>query len=402
MLKKLKIKFLIATIITLIIVIGVIVGTINILNYSSVIREADDILAVIMDNSGKFPSKPGHINPDFDINFTPESPFESRYFTVEMVNGKIQSVDTASIAAINDETAGKMAMSVQITGITRGFRGNYRYLMEKDGDKTNVIFLDCTKSLDSAHTFLILSMFISIMGLIAVFLIMWIISDRIVKPIIDGYEKQKRFITDAGHDIKTPITIIDADAELLEMEIGENEWLSDIRKQSSRLASLTSDLIYLSRMEESESTPPHIDFPISDVIEEVVGSFGAPAKTKGITINTSIAPALFYRGDEDAVKKLITLLMDNAIKYSPEGETVKVSLKKLTRGVVIKISNLAPNLTSESVEHMFDRFYRSDPARSSNGGFGIGLSVASAIVSSHKGKISAQKQGELLIIEVVL
>lgn len=401
MLKKLKIKFLIATIITLVIVIGVIVGSINIFNYRSVISDADDILTVIMDNSGKFPSKPGHIDPDFDINFTPESPYEARYFTVDIANGQIKHVNTTSIAAINDDMAVKMALSVIITGIERGFRGNYRYLMEKKGDTISVIFLDCTKSLDSAHTFFILSLFISILGVVAVFLIMWIISDRIVKPIIDGYEKQKRFITDAGHDIKTPITIIDADAELLEMEIGENEWLSDIRKQSSRLASLTSDLIYLSRMEERENIP-HIDFPLSDVIDEVVNSFRAPAKTKNITIDDSISPAIFYRGEEDSIRKLITLLMDNAIKYSPDGETVKVSMKRLPRGIVIKISNIAPNLSGKSVEHMFDRFYRSDPSRSSSGGFGIGLSVASAIVSAHKGRISSQKQGDLLSIEVVL
>ena len=401
MLKKLKIKLLITTVIALIIVIGVIVGSINIFNYRSVVKDADNILGAIMDNSGRFPNKPGHINPDFDINFTPESPFESRYFTVSVADGKIRSVNTSSIAAINDETACKMAISIIETGINRGFRGNYRYLMEKKGDITSVVFLDCTKSLDSAHTFLFLSVFISILGILTVSLLMWIISDRIVKPMIDGYEKQKRFITNAGHDIKTPITIIDADAELLEMEIGDNEWLSDIKKQSSRLASLTSDLIYLSRMEELEDVP-HLDFPISDVVDEIVSSFSAPAKTKNITIDSSVTPAVFYRGDEDAIRKLITLLMDNAIKYSPEGEKVIIRLKKPARGVIIKISNLAPNLTGKSVEHMFDRFYRSDPARSSSGGFGIGLSVASAIVSSHKGKITAQKQGDTLTVEVVL
>ncbi len=401
MLKKLKTKFLLATIITLFIVIGVIVGTINFFNYKSILSDADDLLAVIMDNSGRFPNKPEHDYPDIDVNLTPESPYESRYFTVIFENGKLKSVDTASIAAINDERAIILANSVLITGIERGLRGNYRYLMKKDENTVNVIFLDCTKMLDSAHTFLLLSLFISAVGILAVFLLLWIISDRIVKPIIDGYEKQKRFITDAGHDIKTPITIIDADAELLEMEIGENEWLADIRKQSTRLASLTSELIYLARMEEMELTP-HIDFPLSDTVEEVVSSFSSLAKTKQIIINSKISPAIFYHGDEEAIRKLVTLLMDNAIKYSPEGETVQISVKRLPRGIVIKIINSAPNITSESTEHMFDRFYRSDPARSSSGGFGIGLSVANAIVTSHKGRISAQKQGELLVIEVVL
>lgn len=401
MLKKLKIKFLIATLITLFIVIGVIIGTINYFNYRSVISDADDILAVIMDNSGRFPSKPGHDYPDVDVNITPESPYEWRYFTVIFENNKVQSVDTASIAAINDEAAVIMARSVLLTGIEKGFRGNYRYLMNKEGNVVDILFLDCTKLLDSAHTFLLLSIFISMLGILAVFLTMWIISDRIVKPIIDGYEKQKRFITDAGHDIKTPITIIDADAELLEMEIGDNEWLSDIRKQSTRLASLTSDLIYLARMEEMELTP-HMDFPLSDIAEEVAVSFNSLAKSKKINIDSKVTPAIFYHGDQDAIRKLLTLLMDNAIKYSPEGETVKISLKRLPRGIVIKISNQAPNITQQSIEHIFDRFYRSDPARSSSGGFGIGLSVANAIVESHKGKISAQKHGEMLVIEVLL
>ena len=401
MLKKLKTKFLLATLITLFIVIGVIIGTINFFNYRSVISDADDLLEFIMDNSGRFPSKPEFEYPDIDVNITPESPYESRYFTVSYENGKLKSVNTSNIAAINDETAVKIANTVIITGIERGLLGNYRYLMSREGDVVNVIFLDCTKLLDSANTFLLLSIFISALGILAVFIIMWIISDRIVKPIIEANEKQKRFITDAGHDIKTPITIIGADAELLEMEVGENEWLTDIRKQSTRLAALTSDLIYLARMEEMELVP-HIDFPISDLVEEVISSFASLAKTRKITIDSQVSPAIFYHGEEEAIRKLVTLLMDNAIKYSPESETVSLSLKRLPRGIVLKISNPAPDLTEQSIENMFDRFYRLDTARSSSEGFGIGLSVANAIVSSHKGKITAQKQNDSLVIEVVL
>ena len=401
MLKKLKTKFLIATLITLFIVIGVIIGTINFFNYKSVISDADDILAVIMDNSGNFPSKPELEYPDIDVNITPESPYESRYFTVKYENGKVKSVNTSNIAAINDETAIKMANTVIITIIERGFRGNYRYLMHKDGESINVIFLDCTKLLDSANTFFLLSLFISLLGILAVFLIMWIISGRIVKPLIEGHEKQKRFITDAGHDIKTPITIIGADAELLEMEIGENEWLSDIRKQSTRLASLTKDLIYLARMEEMGNIP-HVDFPISDLVEEVISSFSSLAKTKKMSIDSQITPALFYHGEEETIRKLVTILIDNAIKYSPENESVTISLKRLPKGIVLKVINPAPDLTEESIANMFDRFYRLDSARSTSEGFGIGLSVAYAIVSSHKGKITAQKQNRSLVIEVVL
>ena len=401
MLKKLKTKFIIATIIALGVIMTIIIGAINVVNYRSVILDADKILEVINDNAGKFPSKPGSIDPDIDINFTPESPYESRYFTVVFKGENLLSVNTESIAAVNDETAVKMANWVTMTGIKRGFHGNYRYLFSNDGDITRVIFLDCTKSLDYAHTFLILSASVSIMGVLVVLLILWVVSERVVKPINDGYEKQRRFITDAGHDIKTPITIIDADAELLEMEIGENEWLTDIKKQAQRLAKLTGELIYLSRMEERREIP-HIDFPISDVTEEVLASFTAFAKTRKITVKDSISPAIYYCGDEDAIRKLITILLENAIKYSPEGETIEIVTKKQGRNVVFRTINVTHSIDDETMTHMFDRFYRSDPARSSSGGFGIGLSVATAIVDAHKGKISAQKDGDLLIVEVVL
>ena len=402
MLKRLKTKFVIATIAALAVMLTLIVGAINAFNYQSVVADADGTLELIMENSGRFPPhNPEEIPPNVDITLTPESPFETRYFSVVFVGNTPVAVNTSSIAAINDTQAIEIGRLVLSKDIDQGFYKNYRYLIgDKDG-KTRVIFLDCTRLLDSANTFLWLSILVSLFSVFAVFVLLWVISDRIVNPMVDGYEKQKTFITNAGHDIKTPITIIDADAELLEMEIGENEWLKDIKKQTARLATLTGELIYLSRMEEQENSS-FIDFPISDVIEEAVSSFGAPAKTKNITITSQLPPAIYYKGDESAIKKLITLLLDNAIKYSPEGETVDVTLKKTGFGIGIRISNVATNITNLSVKRMFDRFYRSDEARGSGGGFGIGLSVASAIVRAHKGKISAEKQGNRLVIEVVL
>ncbi len=392
MLKNLKRKFLIAATIALTVVIGVLMTAINIMNHHSVIADADDMLNIIMTATERLPANPEEI---------PDVPDDTRCFAIFLIEGEIDEIDTGSITSFNEEKARDMASSIRLEDGNRGFREGYRYLVRVRGRQARIVFLDCRKALDSAWTFTSLSLTISLMGIISIFSLLWILSDKIVQPLLESHEKQKQFITDAGHDIKTPITIIEADAELLEMEIGENEWLSDIRKQAARLATLTSDLIYLSRMEEQVVTP-HTDFPISEVVEEVVSSFAAPAKTKNIKIKDSITPAIFYCGDEEAIRKLITLLMDNAVKYSPEDEDVEASLKKLPRGVLIRISNKAPNITEEDIGRMFDRFYRSDPSRSSNGGFGIGLSVASAIVSSHKGKISAQKQNDRLIIEVIL
>ncbi len=409
MLKKLRTQFVITAMVLLIIVVGLIVTAINVFNYVSVLSSADDMLRMLADNQGHFPEKPepdgpgkpnDHGGKGGGIHITPETPYESRFFTVKFDGENLVEVNTSSIAAVDDAMAVKMAERAIQRNKSHRFMSHYRYIISENDGITTVIFLDCTRQLESFTTFLLLSVVTSLSAVLILFILLSITSERIVRPLNESYEKQKQFITNAGHDLKTPLTIIDADAELLEMEVGENEWLSDIRRQTARLATLTSDLVYLARMEEIEH-PEYVDFPISEVAEDTLSSFSAPAKTKNVTISASVQPAVYFFGEEEIIRKLITLLLDNAIKYSPEGEVVEFSLKKNMRGVNIRITNIADNLDDEDIERMFDRFYRSDKARSS-GGFGIGLSVVNAIVAHHKGRITATKQQRRLVIEVSL
>lgn len=399
MLKKLKKKFLIASVVSLSIVIAILIGTINFLNYKSVMKRADEILDYIMDNEGKFPDTKLDLTPPEDF-ITAETPYESRFFTVSFnESGEVHSVNTSQIAAVNDEVAVDMANSALRGDENRGLLGNYRYLIDVEDDYTNLIFLDCTKSLENTNIFLALSVTFSFLGIVAVFFFLLIISDRILKPISESYDKQRRFIADAGHDIKTPLTIIDADAELLELDVGENEWLDDIKKQTERLTALTTELIYLSKMEEKRKAE-YTFFPLSDITEEITQSFAAPVKTKNISLTTDITPGIFYKGDEAGLKKVIHILLDNATKYSPENSEILVTLKRQKGGISLIVKNYAKDLSEESIEHLFERFYRSDTARSSAGGFGIGLSVANAVITSHKGKIKAEKDGDYLVIEI--
>jgi len=386
------------------IVLAVIIGVTNIFNYQTIVSEADRTLHSIMHNEGKFPppEKPDKMLPLHPIDSLLEMPSDSRFFTVKFSkDGENAMVDITSISKVNEETAKEMAEFVLKHRGDSGFLDTYRFAVDSTKDGTSVIFLDCQRSLENARTFLLLSLAFSFAGLMAVLTLLIIFSDRIIKPISDSYEKQKQFIANAGHDIKTPLTIIGADAELIEIEIGENEWLTDIKKQTNRLSSLTNDLIYLSRMEETKNVP-HIEFPIDEVAEDIVNSFAAPAKSKSIIIETDIKHPIPYKGDEDLIKKLLNILLDNAVKYSPEGKNVKFSMKKFNKNVMIRIENTAEEMTDETVKRMFDRFYRSDSARSTGGGFGIGLSVASAIVSSHNGKISASKVNDILSIDIIL
>ena len=219
-----------------------------------------------------------------------------------------------------------------------------------------------------------------------------VLSGRIIRPVVESYEKQRRFITDAGHELKTPLTIISADTDLAEMECGENQWLTDIRRQAQRLTGLTHDLIFLSRMEEEQKKMQMIEFPLSDVAEEMAQSFLAPAMSQGKTLSIRIQPMLSYTGDEKAIRQLLSILLDNALKYSPSGGQMTVSLEKQGRSLTLAVSNTtAQPMKREQLCRLFDWFYRTDESRNSQtGGYGLGLSIARGIVLAHRGRIRAE------------
>ena len=401
MIQKLRVKFITASMMSLALVLLVILGGVNAMSYQKVVRDADRILVLLSENRGVFPQqtppddrggKPGPV-PGGGREFSPEAPFESRFFSV-LLNGEGQVLqsDTGQIAAVDDQSAGEMAQAVWSSGSASGFQGDYRYIRAAEAEGTRFIFVDCGRSLSNFRTTLIASVLVALAGLLAVFLLLLILSKRIVRPVAESYEKQRRFITDAGHELKTPLTIIGADLDLVEPELEGNEWLQDIRCQVRRLAGLTQDLIYLSRMEEETAPIQPIEFPLSDLTEEMARSFQGLAKAHGKQLTLSIQPMLSYTGDEKAVRQLLSILLDNALKYTPEGGEITVSLSKEGRTLRLSVSNTIPQpMERETLNRLFDRFYRADQSRSSQtSGYGLGLSIAKSIVAAHKGKIRAE------------
>lgn len=416
MIRRLRIRFVVVAMLSLFAVLAVIMLIVNGLNYRSIVSEADDTLALLKINDGKFPvsdegglikPQPGDAPADDAHAFSPELPYESRFFTVTFSNeGEAVSCNMDHIAAINSDTAVELAEKAYGGSSEKGFVGIYRYIVSDGGNGVMVIFLDCSKMLSTFRTFLLASCGISLAGLAAVFVLIVLLSGRIMKPIAESYDKQKRFVTDAGHEIKTPITIIGADAEMLGMEIGEeNEWLRDIRSQTKRLTSLTNDLIFLSRMNEGTAERQAMEFPFSDVASETAQDFQALAKSQNKTLSAEIEPMLTFTGDEKALRQMLSVLLDNAVKYSPENSSIAVRLKKAGKTLRLTVTNETRTpLAKEKLELLFERFYRTDPSRSSEtGGYGIGLSVAKAVVTAHKGKITAILEAEnTLTIRIIL
>ena len=393
MIRKLRTRLVLASMLSLIAVLGVIMGGLNLMNYQRIVRDSDGVLALLGENGGKFPRIDDNYKwPERGPRYrSRELPFEMRYFSVLLDgDGNVLDTRTDRIAAVGAEAARDYARAVFESGGTKGFQGIYRYLRRDEAEGVRIIFLDCGRLLTQFHSVLGRSVLISAIGLAAVFLLIALLSARIVRPIARSYEKQRRFISDAGHEIRTPITIIDADAEILEMDLGDNEWLSDIRQQTARLAELTNDLIFLSRMEEQEQATM-IEFPLSDVVSETAASFQALALTRGKTFVMDVAPMLSMVGNEKQIGQLVSILLDNAIKYSDEAGEIRLSLKKQNKSIRLAVENTVEAISKEVMDNMFERFYRGDASRNSGTkGYGIGLSIAKAVVEAHRGKITAE------------
>ena len=405
MIRNLRIKYIAISMTSTIIVLFLILGSINLLNYREMSHNADTILDFLKENDGELPENLYKSQHKKTNGISPETSFESRYFSVFLSNNRQRcEADTDNISAIDEETAIKYAQKINRSNKNCGFISKYRYMKENTSNGVKIYFLDCTKSMMSFQTFLVTSFFVSIFGVSTVFILVVLLSKRAIEPVAESYEKQKRFITDAGHEIKTPLTIIDADTSILEMEYGENEWLDDIQVQTKRLAGLTNDLIYLSRMEEKQTKTTMIEFPFSEVISEEAQSFQGLAKVKGKNFMVDIEPMLSLKGDEKTIRQLISILLDNAVKYCTEQGQIRLTAAHKGKNIILSIYNTSQPLTKENIDHLFDRFYRTDESRNSKtGGYGIGLSVAKAVVEAHHGKIVASSEdGNSLLITVIL
>ena len=411
MIRKLRKKFLAAAIIAVFLVLLVLIGAINLLNYRSLVSDADGTLQILAENKGAFPrqmfreqDRPSELQaPPNEGNNGPfgerrgdsrELAYQSRFFTAWFSDDKLSLINLDNLASLSEEEAAALAESVYASGREKGFAEEYRYRRAACDGETLLVFLNCQRELATFRDFLYASIGISLGGTLAVFLLLLVFSGRIVRPIAESYEKQKRFITDAGHELKTPITIIRADADVLASELdGENEWIADIRKQTGRLAELTEDLIFLSKMEEENPALQMEALSLSELVDETAQSFQSLALSKGKRFSASVAPNLQVRGDEKALAKLVSILLDNAMKYSTEGGTVDLTLEKTGKNARLSVKNSTPPMEKGNADRLFERFAREDCSRNSeSGGFGLGLAIAKAVTEAHKGTIRAESE----------
>lgn len=398
MIKKLRAKFIL---VTMCVVIGVMAGLIGITNavYSARIDEdTDKILSVLVDNGGTMPL-PDYINNPNPMPSLPlETPYQTRYFTVTVNGNEIVSVNLSKIYKLSEEQAKAHAREVIASGQTEGYFGDYKIAKIDAVTSDMYIFLDCSQHLYNARGLLRISVTIGLISLGLIFGLVCFFSYIVVRPIEESYLKQKRFITDANHELKTPLAVIKATNEVVELTFGENEWTVSINNQVKKLADLTEKLVFLSRMDEEKAEISMIEFNLSQTAEEVAGSFEYVSKASNKEYNVSIAPDLNVLGDVSLISQLISILLENAFKYSNENGRVDITLTGTNKTKKLIVGNTTAGIDKKNLDKLFDRFYRTDKSRNSEtGGHGIGLSIAKAIVNIHKGKISVKSDDEKYI-----
>ncbi len=393
MIYRLRRNFISICILSFIAVFLVVIALIYTMTSIQTNRALDRHADMISQNDGRFPdfneTRPDGDRPMPPEGFNRESPFTTRYFTVRF-DRRTDTVfaDTRQIASVSEEEAEIYAIEALRAGNARGWCDDYRYKIYDTETGTSIVFVSGISAKENNRNFMLgtLSAF-AVCSIVIIILIIFI-SRRAIKPVAESYEKQKQFITNANHELKTPLTLIRTNLDILESEVGENEWLSDIRDETLMMSELVNRLVSLARMDEDGTKLEMKEFSISDAVADTVSSFAHSAQSSGKQMTVNIASPLSYIGDEAGIRQVVSILMDNALKYCDMGGEIKVTLTG-DRHPILTVENSYAAVEKIELNRLFDRFYRADKARTYGTGFGIGLSMAKAIVEKHHGSISA-------------
>ncbi|MEE3427840.1 MAG: HAMP domain-containing sensor histidine kinase [Ruminococcus sp.] len=405
--KKLRRKIILGVFFSVLVVFAltvVVIGTALNMHLSD---RSDSITKLINNSDGEFPSKHEYdkMSKEEQIHlydFDDESRFRMRYFVVYFDSKyNVKSVKTDHIAAVDKTTAGEMASDVLYESNTTGYYGDYRYRYSEDTN--SVIFLNISGDAEGIR---IIMIFISIVALIFVLLItviFYFLSKRIVKPFEENSRMQKQFITDASHELKTPLAIISANAEVLAYKDGENEWINNITAQVERIGGLINELLTLNRLEEIDTVVDIEPVNLSELIYTVSADFEQVFKGEEVSVKYDVQPDVVINGNRNQLERLISVLVENASKYISAGGEFRITLKKEMRYTTLSVFNTCEIDPNVDYKYLFDRFYRPDSSRTSGtGGHGIGLSIAKRIATLHNGSIAAVPQVDGLSFNVKL
>lgn len=402
MLKKMRWRFIGAAMAAFTAVVLTLLCFVNLWNYHSVTSQQDEALTRLMeieDQQMPFSSRRGALPFDDWSHFSPEVQYSLRFFSVHYdTNGIVSRVNQDYIASISESDAETYADAVLESGKAHGYESGYRYLVSTTEDETVVLFLNSEREIQTMRSLLWITLAIAAACLVVVFGLVVLFSRRAITPYLKNMEAQKQFITNASHELKTPLTAISTSADVLAMEHDGDEWVHNIQVQSGRLSKLITSLVALSRLDEENPFPVRTEFSLSDALWEISEPFGSLAQAKGKAYTQDIADGLTVTGDRTAIQQMFSILLDNALKYSPDGGSISLTTQRSGKRAEVTVSNTVDTAQSIDTTRLFDRFYRADESHSGAvSGTGIGLSIVKATVEAHGGTISVRQEGCVMI-----
>ena len=308
-------------------------------------------------------------------------------------NGEILEIRQDAAGSYSEEEMASVADKILGSGKSQGWQQYYRFrvterLTQEGAPVTVIGLINGSSALYSVFTMLSVSAVTGLFSFLTVLLIVLLASGRAVRPIAESYARQKQFVTDAGHELKTPLTVISADNELARMLYGDSEWFDGIDKQVEKMNGLVRSLIDLAKMDE-EQKPVFASFCLSDAVYDTAKSFENLIHAGGRLLTLDIAENIYYHGDESRLRQIVSILMDNAVKYCSEKGKIAVRLTA-EKSVKLQVTNDYASPDQFDPEKVFERFYRADKARTSDGSYGLGLSIARSIAQLHHGQIRAK------------
>ncbi len=404
MIRTLRKKFILTAMTAVSILLLVLIGAINASNCLAEIGQAEQFLEMITGPDTAVPPDtpreqkgfPGRLF-GFQAGSDGSGIPDGNYFTVSLgENGEVIRSDVSHADGLSGSEAAEYAVRAVETGAMSGRDGRFLYRVEESaaGEDSvyEVAFVDFSNRLQSILRILFLSVVTGILCWLLMLLLVFLLAERAIRPIAENMERQKQFVTDAGHEIKTPLAIILSNTDALELHSGESRWSRNIRIQTMRLNGLMQNLLALAGAEEGGREISAEELCLSDLLRETVQPFYEPACVKNLSFREDIDSGVMMRGNREQLAQLFSILADNAVKYAQDGGEAEVSLKRAERGeILIRFRNTCGTWPEGDPEKWFDRFYRGDSARTQkNGGYGIGLSVARAVAEAHGGSVGVK------------
>lgn len=396
MTRTLQKRFVVTAMAAISILLLLLLGAINVANFIMTGNQIDRNLQMIAarENGGEA-APPWEDVPPRRFLEPPKNAYDtvlsSNYFVVRYdPNGNITEIDVSRTSTVSEDDARGRAALAYVRGRESGRDGRFRYLLQISPAGSTIIFLDTSVERFSYLRILLLSTGIGAVCWGLMLALVMFLSRRAIRPIQENIQRQKQFVTNAGHEIKTPLAIIQSNAEALELYQGESKWSRNIKEQTQRLDGLMKNLLTLARMDEGAGTAKPEELSLSRMAQERTQEFLQPLESRNITLEREIQPDLILWADRAQMEQLFSILLDNCVKYTDPGGTVWVRLRQEGKKLRLTVENTCSALPEVPPEKLFDRFVRGDSARTQKaGGYGIGLAVARSLAQANGGSLRA-------------